>query len=175
MCRSSSAGGYPCPRRTRQRPGDSPHTQAADAAALDTSSLTIDAAVARAIQFVDAQWRPRRANPILPSMGSGSAPALTEGGFHTGRRLRKAPSTTARAPPLTGREDTPLTLRQTLFFRYGAPARGPCSAERLTLGIAPASFPHLSRTAAFRVSATSSGLVASAWGRAAIVEGWAKR
>ena len=32
-----------------------PLTQAADAAALDTSSLTIDAAVARAIQFVDAQ------------------------------------------------------------------------------------------------------------------------
>ncbi|WP_455155941.1 (d)CMP kinase [Sphingomonas zeae] len=32
-----------------------PLTQAADAAALDTSSLTIEAAVARAIQFVDAQ------------------------------------------------------------------------------------------------------------------------
>ncbi|WP_322963807.1 (d)CMP kinase [Sphingomonas fuzhouensis] len=32
-----------------------PLTQAADAAALDTSGLTIDAAVARAIQFVDAQ------------------------------------------------------------------------------------------------------------------------
>ena len=32
-----------------------PLTQAADAAALDTSNLTIDAAVARAIQFVDAQ------------------------------------------------------------------------------------------------------------------------
>ncbi len=32
-----------------------PLTHAADAAALDTSSLTIDAAVARAIQFVDAQ------------------------------------------------------------------------------------------------------------------------
>ena len=32
-----------------------PLTQAADAAALDTSSLAIDAAVARAIQFVDAQ------------------------------------------------------------------------------------------------------------------------
>ena len=32
-----------------------PLTQVADAAALDTSSLTIDAAVARAIQFVDAQ------------------------------------------------------------------------------------------------------------------------
>ncbi|WP_267435376.1 d(CMP) kinase [Sphingomonas sp. GM_Shp_1] len=32
-----------------------PLTQAADAAALDTSSLTIDAAVTRAIQFVDAQ------------------------------------------------------------------------------------------------------------------------
>lgn len=32
-----------------------PLTQAADAAALDTSNLTIEAAVARAIQFVDAQ------------------------------------------------------------------------------------------------------------------------
>jgi cytidylate kinase len=32
-----------------------PLTQAADAAALDTSSLTIEAAVTRAIQFVDAQ------------------------------------------------------------------------------------------------------------------------
>ncbi|MET4897424.1 (d)CMP kinase [Sphingomonadaceae bacterium jetA1] len=32
-----------------------PLTQAADAAALDTSTLTIEAAVARAIQFVDAQ------------------------------------------------------------------------------------------------------------------------
>ncbi|MEK9211924.1 (d)CMP kinase [Sphingomonas sp. 2378] len=32
-----------------------PLTQAADAAALDTSNLTIDAAVARAIHFVDAQ------------------------------------------------------------------------------------------------------------------------
>lgn len=32
-----------------------PLTQAADAAALDTSSLTIEAAVARALQFVDAQ------------------------------------------------------------------------------------------------------------------------
>jgi CMP/dCMP kinase len=32
-----------------------PLTQAADAAALDTSSLTIETAVARAIQFVDAQ------------------------------------------------------------------------------------------------------------------------
>ncbi|WP_294239689.1 (d)CMP kinase [uncultured Sphingomonas sp.] len=37
-----------------------PLTQAADAAALDTSSLTIDAAVARAIQFVDAQVAAKR-------------------------------------------------------------------------------------------------------------------
>ncbi|MBB4609369.1 (d)CMP kinase [Sphingomonas yabuuchiae] len=37
-----------------------PLTQAADAAALDTSSLTIEAAVARAIQFVDAQVAARQ-------------------------------------------------------------------------------------------------------------------